>query len=278
MAERCARAVASAALALRSWTCRVPLLRSIQMRSRPVCSPGSERRSGGRSRWSSRPTPAIGRRRASCSPRSCRTAGSRTGSISGVPGAGKSTFLDAIGMRLIDTATARVLAVDRTAAHRRQHLGDKTGWRAPAAARVHPAVPQRRLARRCRGRNARRSSSSRQPARHRVRRDRRHRQSRDAGGQGRHVPVASLARTGDSLQGIKKGVLEFRRRRGQQGRRRPRQARPLLHPSWLRRCASSPQTAHWTTPVLSCSGHRRRPRRLAAAGRPPPSSSARGSS
>ena len=134
--------------------------------------------------------------------------------ITGVPGVGKSTAIEAFGMYLIEQGhRVAVLAVDPSSTRTGGSiLGDKTrmgAGRTPG--RLHPAVADIGHARRCRPGH---------PRDHRA-----------AGGGGfdvilvetvgvgqSEVAVASmvdtfvfltLARTGDQLQGIKKGVLEL---------------------------------------------------------------------
>ena len=89
--------------------------------------------------------------------------------ISGAPGAGKSTFIEALGCYLVEQAhRVAVLAVDPSSTRSGGSiLGDKTRMeqltRSPA--RLRPAVPHRRHARR-RGaaRRARRCCSAKPPA------------------------------------------------------------------------------------------------------------------
>ena len=145
-----------------------------------------------------------------------RAGGARRVGITGVPGVGKSTFIDALGTQLTARRPPR-----RRARHRPQLertggsiLGDKTRMPRLAVddARVHPPVAQRRRARR------------RRPAR----RARRWWSCEAAGfdvvlvetvGVGQSETAVAdmvdiflflmLPGTGDELQGIKKGVLEL---------------------------------------------------------------------
>ena len=132
-----------------------------------------------------------------------------------MPGVGKSTFIDALGMYLIEQGhRVAVLAVDPSSTRTGGSiLGDKTRMArlAVRTERVHPSVTDVRHPRRCRQGD---------PGDHRAARGGRIR--RDPGGDGgvgqSEVTVANmvdcfsfltLARTGDQLQGIKKGVLEL---------------------------------------------------------------------
>ena len=90
---------------------------------------GSGRRSRGRSRWSSRAGPTTARRRRSCSPQLLpHTGAAQRVGISGVPGVGKSTFIDQLGVNLIAAGhRVAVLAVDPSSGRTGGSiLGDKT--------------------------------------------------------------------------------------------------------------------------------------------------------
>ena len=135
--------------------------------------------------------------------------------ITGVPGVGKSTTIEALGMYLIGQGhRVAVLAVDPSSTRTGGSiLGDKTRMARLAVhpRRLHPAVADLG--------DAGRSGQS-HPGDHRAAGGGRFR--RDPGRDGRvgqsEVAVAdmvdtfvflTLARTGDQLQGIKKGVLEL---------------------------------------------------------------------
>jgi LAO/AO transport system kinase len=148
--------------------------------------------------------------------RCCRTAAKfafRLG-ISGVPGVGKSTFIEALGLYLIGRATAW-----RCWRSTRQHvsggsiLGDKTRMEHLSVhdAGLHPPQPQQRHAGR-RGREDARGHAGLRGRRLRRgdRRDRGRGPERDRGGRhDRHVVLLQLPNAGDDLQAIKKGVMEL---------------------------------------------------------------------
>ena len=135
--------------------------------------------------------------------------------ITGVPGVGKSTTIEALGMHLIEQGhRVAVLAVDPSSTRTGGSiLGDKTRM---AKLAVHPdayirpsptsgtlggvAKAHPRDDRAARGGRVRRD-----PGRDRGRRAVRGGRRQHGG----HVRFLTLARTGDQLQGIKKGVLEL---------------------------------------------------------------------
>jgi LAO/AO transport system kinase len=136
--------------------------------------------------------------------------------ISGVPGVGKSTFIEALGLYLIEqrppgrgAGGRSVLDAVRAAAI----LGDKTRMeRLSRTRRLHPAQPQRRHARRRRREDARGDAGLRSGGLRRGdRRDRRRRPVGDRGG--RHdrllFVLLQLPNAGDDLQAIKKGIMEL---------------------------------------------------------------------
>ena len=85
------------------------------------------------------------------------TGGSVRVGISGAPGAGKSTFIEALGLYLVDHGhRLAVLAVDPSSSRSGGSiLGDKTRMERLSRRRgVHPAVAFGRHARRCRAAHA----------------------------------------------------------------------------------------------------------------------------
>lgn len=181
--------------------------------------------------------------------------------ISGVPGAGKSTFLDAIGMRLIDTGhRVAVLAVDPSSQRTGGSiLGDKTRMARLAAADAAFIRPSPNA-----GLLGGVAAATREAiivveaAGYDI-------VFVETVGVGQSETLVaemvdtflllSLARTGDSLQGIKKGVLELadviavNKADGDHVRAAAAAASELA--AALRLVAAD--DAHWTTPVLSCS-------------------------
>ena len=164
--------------------------------------------------------------------------------ISGVPGAGKSTFIDALGCRLIERGNrVAVLAVDPTC--------DRTGGRSsatrrawptsPQDGRLHPAQPVGQPAR-WRGPGHARDHARARGGRLRrgPRRDRRRRPERDRGRRdGRLLPGADPGRRRRRAAGHQARHPRARRRdRGQQGRRRRRGAGPRRGPRARRRHAA----------------------------------------
>ena len=135
--------------------------------------------------------------------------------ISGVPGVGKSTFIEALGMHLVDEGhRVGVLAVDPSSIRTGGSvLGDKTRMSTLARepGRLHPPVAQRRHPRRCRPRHEQAMTVLEAAGFDVV--------LVETVGVGQsEITVAgmvdtflflTLARTGDQLQGIKKGILEI---------------------------------------------------------------------
>ena len=163
--------------------------------------------------------------------------------ITGVPGAGKSTFIDALGSDLTASGNrVAVLAIDPSSTRTGGSiLGDKTRMARlavdePAFIRPSPSsgvlggvARATRETIVCRGRRLRR----------RARRDRRRRSVRDHGRQhGRLVPGADAGRRRRQPAGHQEGRARARRRdRRQQGRRRPRARRQGRGAaSWPARC------------------------------------------
>jgi LAO/AO transport system kinase len=173
------------------------------------------------SRCWNRPAPTTARRPTRCSTRCCRTAGPafRLG-ISGVPGVGKSTFIEALGLYLIAGRGHRVavLAVDPVQRQRRLHpgrqdahgAGVRSACRCTSSAYIR-AQPQQRHAGR-RGREDARVDAGVRGRRLRRghRRDRGRGPERDRGGRhDRLFVLLQLPNAGDDLQAIKKGVMEL---------------------------------------------------------------------
>ena len=184
--------------------------------------------------------------------------------ISGVPGVGKSTFIEALGSRLTaDGHRVGVLAVDPSSVRTGGSvLGDKTRM-ARLSTDPHAFIrPSRRPA-----------PSAASPGRRR----RRWRSSKSAGydvilvetvGVGQsEVTVAgmvdtflflTLARTGDQLQGIKKGILEIadviavNKADGDREQEARGAARELA--GALRLVRGHPDDGGWAVPVITCSG------------------------
>ncbi|MFP5021776.1 methylmalonyl Co-A mutase-associated GTPase MeaB [Pseudonocardia phyllosphaerae] len=183
--------------------------------------------------------------------------------ISGVPGVGKSSFIEAMGSTLTGNGhRVAVLAVDPSSTRTRGSiLGDKT--RMPklandADAFVRPSPTAGTL-----GGVARRTRETMvvmEAAGYDV-------VLVETVGVGQsEITVAgmvdtflflTIARTGDSLQGIKKGILELadvvavNKADGpyeQDARAAARELAGALH-------MMAPTSEHWTTPVLSCSAH-----------------------
>ena len=135
--------------------------------------------------------------------------------ISGSPGSGKSTFIEALGLYLIGQGhRVAVLAVDPSSSiSGGSILGDKTRMErlSPGAQLLHPPLAVPRIARGRGGEDPRGDARLRGG---RVRRD----HGRDRGGgpvgddRGRHVDVfvlIQLPNAGDDLQAIKKGIVEL---------------------------------------------------------------------
>ena len=149
--------------------------------------------------------------------------------ISGVPGVGKSTFIEALGVRLTGAGhRVGVLAVDPSSRRTGGSvLGDKT--RMPRArrrrARLHPGQPERRHARRRRPGDQPGDARARgRGVRRRAGRDGRRRTVRDDGrGDGRHLPLPDPRPHRRPAPGDQARDPRARRRdRGEQGGRRPR--------------------------------------------------------
>ena len=183
--------------------------------------------------------------------------------ISGVPGVGKSTFIDALGTLLTGAGhRVAVLAVDPSSTRTGGSiLGDKTRMAAAGRRRerVRPAVADRRHARRGRPGDPRddRADGGRRATTWCW--------SRPSGVGQSEVAVAgmvdtflllTIARTGDQLQGIKKGILELadviavNKADGPHERDARTAARELA-----RRAAADDARpgATWRPPVLTCS-------------------------
>ena len=181
-----------------------------------------------RSPCSSRPAPTIAGAPMRCSRRCrCRREPALRVGISGVPGVGKSTFIETLGLELIAKGhRVAVLAVDPSSSlSGGSILGDKTRMErlSVARARVRPAEPERRHARRRRRGDAR-GDPRRRGGRPR-RRDRRDRRRRPERGRGRRhdrpVPADAAAQRRRRPAGDQEGRARARRPRGgQQGRPR----------------------------------------------------------
>ena len=215
-----------------------------------VCSPATVRCSGGRSPSSSRRAPITSAEAQELLTRLLPHAGGaqRIG-VSGVPGAGKSTFIDAVGMRLVDSGhRVAVLAVDPSSSRSGGSiLGDKTRMTRLGTADgafIRPSPTAGRLGGVTRA--TRQAIVVVEAAGFDV-------VFVETVGVGQSETAVAgmvdtfllltLARTGDSLQGIKKGVLELadviavnkadgdRRGRGRRGCQgagpRPAPRRPL---------------------------------------------------
>ena len=164
--------------------------------------------------------------------------------VSGVPGVGKSTFIESLGTRL--TAQGHrvgVLAVDPSSIRTGGSvLGDKTRMAQAVGEpeRLHPALAGRRHPRRRRPRHGAGDGGARGGGvRRGAGRDRRRRPVRgDRGRDGRHVPVPDPGPHRRPAAGDQEGHPRDRRRdRGQQGRRRPARTRPgPPRGSWPARC------------------------------------------
>ncbi len=191
-----------------------------------------------------------------------RTAPHRVG-ISGVPGVGKSTFIEAFGLHLIGLGKrVAVLAVDPSSARSGGSiLGDKTRMQrlSVGAAGLHPPEPVGRLARRRGATHARGDAGLRGGGlRRRAGRDRRRRPVRVRRRlDGRLLPRAHAGRRRRRAAGHEEGHPRARRRAGhQQGRRRQRRPRAKRAAGELQsaRCASSARSsARWEPPVLQVS-------------------------
>ena len=166
------------------------------IRSRRPPGPGP-----GASRSSSRPGPTTGRRRSRCVDSLVdATGGAIRIGISGPPGVGKSTFIEAFGRHVIaDGHAVAVLAVDPSS-HPQRRLDprrqDPHGDAGPRPEGVHPALALRRRARRRRPPHPRGAAALRgRRLRRGPRRDRRRRPERGGGGRPRRpVRAPRLAR------------------------------------------------------------------------------------
>ena len=163
--------------------------------------------------------------------------------ISGVPGVGKSTFIEALGLYLVAKGhRVAVLAVDPSSSvSGGSILGDKSahGAAVGARARVHPAEPVGGHAGRRHREDARGAAGVRGGgARHRDRRDGGRRPERDRRRRhDRHVRAAAVAQRRRRPAGDQERRDGAGRPRGhQQGRLGPRPPPPALVPRSPRRC------------------------------------------
>ncbi|MBN9733949.1 putative periplasmic protein kinase ArgK [Pseudonocardia sp. Ae168_Ps1] len=183
--------------------------------------------------------------------------------ISGVPGVGKSTFIEAMGTRLTGQGhRVAVLAVDPSSTRTRGSiLGDKT--RMPRLATDPDAFVRPSPSAGTLGGVARRTRETMvvmEAAGYDV-------VLVETVGVGQSETTVAgmvdtflfltIARTGDALQGIKKGILELADvvavnkadgKHEQDARAAARELAGALH-------MMTPASAHWRTPVLSCSAH-----------------------
>jgi LAO/AO transport system kinase len=185
--------------------------------------------------------------------------------VTGVPGAGKSTFIDALGGRLIDAGhSVAVLAVDPSSSRTGGSiLGDKTRMARLATdpkAFVRPSPTSGTLGGVARA--TREAMLIVEAAGYDV-------VIVETVGVGQsEITVAgmvdtflllTLARAGDQLQGIKKGVLEFadviavNKADGPHQAEAWRTARELSGALHLLGPGDEAETAGWTAPVLTCS-------------------------
>ena len=185
--------------------------------------------------------------------------------VTGVPGAGKSTFIDALGGRLIDAGhSVAVLAVDPSSSRSGGSiLGDKTRMARLATdpqAFVRPSPTAGTLGGVARA--TREAMMIVEAAGYDV-------VIVETVGVGQsEITVAgmvdtflllTLARAGDQLQGIKKGVLEFadviavNKADGSHQVEAARTARELSGVLRLLGPGDETETAGWTPPVLTCS-------------------------
>ena len=207
-----------------------------------------------------------------------KTGSARRIGITGVPGAGKSTTIESLGLWLIEQGhQVAVLVIDPSSARTGGTiLGDKTRMQGSAEpGRVHPAFALGRRARR------RRPEDPRGDAALRGRRLR-----RDPGRVGRRRAVRGRARrarrllclllvpgAGDELQGIKRGIMELADlivvNKADGDRDPARQARPRrLPPRAAHAAAGDPRLGDAGADRL---GHREdRPRRALGDARGPP--------
>jgi LAO/AO transport system kinase len=187
--------------------------------------------------------------------------GARRVGISGVPGVGKSTFIEALGTRLTSTGhRVAVLAVDPSSTRTKGSiLGDKTRMAAlanDANAFVRPSPSAGTLGGVARA--TRETIVLMEAAGHDV-------VLVETVGVGQsEVAVAAMvdtfllltiARTGDSLQGIKKGILELADVVAVNKADGPHEADARAAARELRGALRllTPASAAWTPPVLTCS-------------------------
>ena len=183
--------------------------------------------------------------------------------ISGAPGAGKSTFIETLGVHLVDAGhRVAVLAVDPSSARSGGSiLGDKTRMEqlSRRAGGVHPPVALGRNARRRRAAHPRGVARVRgRGLRRRAGRDRRRRPVGGRGrGHGRPVRAAARAGRGRRAPGREAGHRRARRSpRGEQGRRRPAPTSPATpRPTTRTRCTSCARTT--TARSTGCARARR---------------------
>ena len=182
--------------------------------------------------------------------------------VSGVPGAGKSTFIDAVGMRLVDSGhRVAVLAVDPSSSRSGGSiLGDKTRMTRLGTARTRAFIRPSPTAGRLGGvtRATRQAIVVVEAAGFDV-------VFVETVGVGQSEAAVAgmvdtflllmLARTGDSLQGIKKGVLELAdviAVNKADGDRRGEAAAAAKELS-LALHLVAPSPGGWSPPVLTCS-------------------------
>ncbi len=188
--------------------------------------------------------------------------GARRVGITGVPGVGKSTFIDALGTRLTAAGhRVAVLAVNPSSTRRGGSiLGDKTRMARLAvdpAAYIRPSPTAGTLG------GVARATREAVVVLEAAGFDVVLVETVGVGqsetavaGMVNHFLLLMLARSGDSLQGIKKGVLELadviavNKADGDHAREARAAARELADVMRM----LGPQTAGWTPPVLTCSG------------------------
>ena len=189
--------------------------------------------------------------------------------ITGAPGVGKSTFIEALGLHLIGAGQPRRGARGRSVAARVSGgsiLGDKTRMErlAQERARLHPAVALGRLARRRRAAHARGDAGLRGGGLRRgARRDRRRRpvRGRRRARWSTSSCVLLLPGAGRRAAGHQEGHARAGRRAGrEQGRRRAARGAPSARAPSTRarsRCCGAPSPS-WRPPVLLASALTRR--------------------
>ena len=168
----------------------------------------------GRSPWSSRPGPTIATKpRALLTELLPHTGGAIRIGITGAPGSGKSTFIEAFGLRLIEQGTGSPCSPSTRRARARAARSSATrrAWRSSPATPRSSVRPRRRHAGR------RRPAHPRGDAAVRGRRLRRRLVETVGVGQS-EVAVAGMVDlfvlliapgAGDELQGIKRGIIEL---------------------------------------------------------------------